>query len=490
MKAQKGSVGPCSVCIGITLNSGLPRHFLFFRCGQTALFIGSIKYFLTSENLFLPESLRNKNMNLVESKTIKECRICGNKVLSPIFSLGDLYVSDFLKEGEEKNGTKAPLDLVLCGEGDGGCGLLQLKHTVSHEAMYRNYWYRSGISGMMQEELGDIVQKVKKIVPLRPGDSVIDIGSNDSTMLRLYNMQGLQTFGFEPATNLVEKYGREGVTKIMNDFFSFEAWEKELGSKKAQAITAIAMFYDLDDPNKFVADMAKCLDDNGLIVIQMLYLPSLLEKNAFDGICHEHLEYYSLASLERLLQKNGLEVVDVEFRPHVNEGSFRIYIRKVGGGISLSIPVDTQGRLSEIREKEKVLGLGSQEVYSRFADRVNDLKKRVTEFIHAEKEAGKTIYVYGASTKGNTLLQYFGLDSSVIEAAAERNPDKWGAKTVGTGIPIISEDQARANHPDYFLVLPWHFFPEFLKRESDFLAKGGKFIVPLPEFKVVGQEDL
>lgn len=426
-------------------------------------------------------------MNSAELKTITQCRICGSKLLTPIFSLGSLYVSDFLKDGEEKTGTRAPLDLVLCGENDGGCGLLQLRHAVSHETMYRNYWYRSGISGMMREELNDIVQKAKKITTLQPGDTVVDIGSNDSTMLRFYDVQGLETVGFEPATNLVEKYGREGVTKIINNFFSFEAWQKEFGSKKAKVITAIAMFYDLDDPNIFVADMAKCLDEDGLIVIQMLYLPSLLEKNAFDGICHEHLEYYSLSPLEYLLRRNGLEVMDLEFRPHINEGSFRIYIRKIGHGSNLSVPVGAQERLKNTREKEKTLGLGSREVYGRFVDRVNHLKKQVTEFIRTEKEAGKIIYVYGASTKGNTLLQYFGLDSSLIGAAAERNPDKWGTKTVGTNIPIISEEQARADSPNYFLILPWHFFPEFVKRENEFLEKGGKFIVPLPEFKIVGK---
>lgn len=421
-------------------------------------------------------------------KTIGQCRICGNKELIPILSLGELHVSDFLREGEDQCMTRAPLELVLCSEQEGGCGLLQLRHTVSHEAMYINYWYRSGINTAMREELNDIVGKVQATVPFQEGDFVMDIGSNDSTMLRLYNAPGLKTVGFEPAKNLVEKYGREGVSDVINDFFSFTAWEKKFENVKAKAITAIAMFYDLDDPNSFVKDMARCLEDDGLIVIQMLYLPSFLEKNAFDGICHEHLEYYSLLSLENLMKRNGLEVFDIEFRPHINEGSFRVYVRKIGKGSGLTVSSGAEERLGGVRKREKELGLGAPNIYKQFADRISDIKKKITNFIRDEKEAGKKIYVYGASTKGNTLLQYLELDVSLIEAAAERNPDKWGTKTVGTNIPVVSEEVARSEKPHYFLVLPWHFLPEFVKRERDYLESGGHFIVPLPEFKVVGKE--
>ncbi len=423
-------------------------------------------------------------------QTVKECRVCGFKPLTTILSLGNLYVSDFVSEDAdmEKAG-KAPLELVLCNEKDGGCGLLQLRHTVSHKAMYRNYWYRSGINKTMADELKNIVDRVKSLISLKNGDFVIDIGSNDSTFLRFYNTPGLNTVGFEPAKNLVEKYGLGGVTKIITDFFAFSLWQKEYGNVKAKVITAIAMFYDLDNPNTFVADMVKCLDEDGIIVIQMLHLPYLLKRNAFDGICHEHLEYYSLSSLEKLFKRHGLEVFDAEFRP-INEGSLRYYIRRRGKGKLLRIRPGAQERVEKFRVEEQKMKLYDKHVYDEFVDRVMDIKTKLTEFIQGEVSKRKKIYVYGASTKGNTLLQFFGIDHKLIVAAAERNPDKWGKRTVGTLIPIVSEEEMRKAQPDYLLILPWHFIEEFKEREKWYLKKGGKFIVPLPEFKVIGLGDV
>lgn len=420
-------------------------------------------------------------------KGIKKCRVCGSKDIEPILSLGDLYVSDFLEEGSENQAKKAPLELVLCHAKYGGCGLLQLRHTFSHESFYRNYWYRSGVNKTMVEELGDIAAKAENIAPLKIGDFVLDIGSNDSTLLRSYKTSGLNTVGFEPAINIVEKYGREGNVEVIDDFFNYPAWQKEFGKKKAKVITAIAMFYDLDDPNAFVADVVKCLDKGGLFIIQMMYLPSFLERNAFDGICHEHLEYYSLFSLENLLRRHGLEVFGVELRD-INEGSFRAYIRHKDGGNGLRVSPGAEECVRKMRKEEASLGLGDRKAYDDFVSRVNAIRAKTKSFIEKEVAAGKKVYVYGASTKGNTLLQYFGLDKRLIVAAAERNPDKWGKRTVGTNIPIVSEEEARKAKPDYFLVLPWHFLKEFVEREREFLDGGGEFIVPLPEFKVVGRQ--
>jgi NDP-4-keto-2,6-dideoxyhexose 3-C-methyltransferase len=418
-------------------------------------------------------------------KIKKSCRVCSRRPLTQILSLGELYISDFLDPGKEHLAEKAPLDLVLCES----CGLLQLKHTVSHESLYRNYWYRSGVNKTMTVELKNITEEAEKIVSLKSGDFVLDIGSNDGTLLRSYTVPGLKLVGFEPARNIVEKYGREGVDKIFVEFFNFPAWQKEFGDKKAKVITAIAMFYDLDDPNTFVADVVRCLDKEGLFIIQMAYLPLMLERNAFDGICHEHLEYYSLLSLENLLMRHGLEVFNVELRD-INEGSFRAYIRHKGWGKSLRISEGAEERVKQMREAEAALNLLDKKVYLSFAKRVDMIRDKIKNFIESEVRNGKKIYVYGASTKGNTLLQYFGLDNRLIVAAAERNPDKWGKRTVGTNIPIISEEQARAEKPDYFLVLPWHFIKEFMEREKEFLKNGGKFIVPLPEFRIIGKEEI
>lgn len=404
-------------------------------------------------------------------KIISSCRSCGFNKLTPIFSLGELYISNFIEAPTPKE-AKAPLDLVLCRK----CGLLQLKHTIPAPLMYENYWYFSGVNKTMREELADIAVSAAKLVSLGPGDFVLDIGSNDSTLLLSYKNRKPKLIGFEPARNLISK-ARLGNIEIINDFFNYQAWQKRFSNKKAKIITAIAMFYDLDNPNKFVDDIVKCLNKDGVFIIQMSYLPSMLKQNDFTNICHEHLEYYSFFSLENLLKRHGLEVFDVLLND-VNGGSFRIYIQHKGArGICPSV--------LKLRKFEEKLLLSGKKVYQDFVSRINKLKKRTQSFIRNETKKGKKVYVYGASTKGNTLLQFYNLRYPLIGAAADRNPIKWGKKTVATEIPIISEAEARKIHPEYFLILPWHFLKEFMQREKKYLESGGKFIVPLPEFKIV-----
>jgi SAM-dependent methyltransferase len=420
--------------------------------------------------------------------TRNSCRICDSSPLIDVLSLGELYVSNFLDDSDKSGGRyAAPLDLALCDAERGGCGLLQLKHTFDQEILYRNYWYLSGVNNSMREELTGIARLAERIVPLSAGDIVVDIGSNDGTLLAAYETEGITRIGFEPATNLTNGAGEKTLLTI-RDFFQANLFVRRFPGKKAKIITAIAMFYDLDDPNSFLSDIARILEPNGIFIIQMSYLPSMLQQNAVDNICHEHLGYYSLSTLEWLLKRHGLEVFDVGLND-VNGGSFRIYIRHSGARAGEGRD-GAASRIEDLRTREKELGLAGKGIYNQFAERVQDRRKRLTSFVESEVGAGKKIYVYGASTKGNTLLQFFKLDSSLITAAAERNPIKWGKKTVGTGIPIISEEQARQERPDYFLVLPWHFLPEFMEREKEFLNAGGKFIVPLPEFKIIGKEDL
>lgn len=422
-------------------------------------------------------------------REITSCRLCGSKKLTSVLSLGDPYVSNFL-DIEETNGLiRGPLELVLCSQEDGGCGLLQLKHTVSAEALYRTYWYRSGVNKSMTDELTDIALKAEAVAQLKEGDFVIDIGSNDGTLLRAYQTSGLKAVGFEPARNL-EELGKRGITKLFVDFFSADAWQREFGDAKAKVITAIAMFYDLDDPNTFVADIVKCLEDDGVLVVQMMYVPSFLKRNAFDGICHEHLEYYSLTSLGNLLGRHDLEIFDVEMREHVNEGSIRVYVRKKWGGTSLRPLPGAEERIKSFRANEEKLGLSGKVAYETFVERVLDAKEKSTFFIKDEVAKGKKIHGYAASTKGNTTLQFYGLTPDLIEAIADRNPVKWGKYTAGAMIPVISEEESRARKPDYYFVLAWHFLPEFLVREAEYLKQGGKFIVPMPEFRVIGIEDI
>lgn len=409
------------------------------------------------------------------------CRVCEGSV-EPILSLGDQYVSTFLAP-EQPDGPKAPLELVLCQR----CRLLQLRHAVPGDMMYQQYWYKSGTNQTMRDALADISGRATNLMHLTAGDSVLDIGCNDGTLLGSYTVQGLYKIGFDPADNLAP-LSRQKADKVIVGFFDADRFISELGDHRPKVITSIAMFYDLEEPHKFVNDIRRILHPNGVWVVQMSYLPLMLKQNDFGNICHEHLEYYSLYSLEYLLGLHGFSVVDAELND-VNGGSIRAYIRHgeadpttIGDAAYRRAAAD---RLSNLRESEAVLGLDRATPYLEFADRVREIKRRICDFVKNEIVRKKKIFVYGASTKGNVMLQYFELDHSVIGAAAERNPDKWGKVTVGSRIPIISEEEARAARPDYFLVLPWHFIEEFKERESEYLSSIGKFIVPLPEFRVI-----
>jgi hypothetical protein len=401
-----------------------------------------------------------------------------------VLSLGIQYVTDFPDTAGDV-GLKAPLELVLCDKKSGGCGLLQLSHTTKRDLLYREYWYKSGINLTMRKALSEIVERAESLVSLGRGDIVVDIGANDGTLLRAYTRPGLKLVGFEPAKNLLPEACVD-TTKIIDDFFSFDGFAQHFSAAKSKVITSIAMFYDLDEPNAFVADVAKLLSEDGLWIIQMNYLPLMLELNAFDNISHEHLEYYSLSSLESLLWRHNLEVFDIELN-EVNGGSIRAYVRHINTGTR---HVGESEVLKSLREVERKMRLDDRRTYEEFATRINRLKSDVINFVTQERSKGKKIYVYGASTRGNVVLQYFGLDNRLIEAAAERNPRKWGKRTVGTNIPIISEEEARSRNPDYFLILPWQFLPEFLVRERRYLESGGKFVLALPRFKLIGREDL
>lgn len=415
--------------------------------------------------------------------TRSTCRVC-NSSLDPILSLGDQYISTFLGP-DQPDGTKAPLELVLCRN----CRLLQLRHTVPGDMMYQQYWYKSGTNQTMRNALADISGRVTDLMHLQSGDCVLDIGCNDGTLLGSYPMSGLYKIGFDPAENLAA-LSRQKANKVIVGFFDADRFraDPELKDRQPKVITSIAMFYDLEDPRKFVEDIGRILHLDGLWVLQMSYLPMMLKQNDFGNICHEHLEYYSLHSLEYLLGLHGFSVVDVELND-VNGGSIRAYIRRRDADPDAfgTAPYRKQAadRVYEMRKSESELGLDGTTPYLEFAERVNEIRRQTSEFVRKQVELHKKVFVYGASTKGNVMLQYFGLDRSVIGAAAERNPDKWGKETVGTRIPIISEADARVARPDYFLVLPWHFIEEFKEREAEYLSSTGKFIVPLPEFRVI-----
>ncbi len=407
-------------------------------------------------------------------------RISDEKLIG-LFSLGDFYMSDFIDDNSA-NVERVPLTMTL----DRKSGLLQLKHTAPFDSMYRNYWYRSGMNKTMTDELRGIAQKALSLIRCKENDVALDIGCNDGTLLRFYE-EKLWRVGFDPAKNLAQ-YSSEYADLIITDYFTARVYNGRV-HKKAKLVTAIAMFYDLEEPHKFVDEIESVLDTEGLWIVQMSYMPLMLRQNAFDNICHEHLEYYSLSSFEYLINQHNLKVVDVELND-INGGSFRIYVRKKNSGDDSFATAPcrdvAQFRVDSLRECEKLMHLNEPETYIAWFEYIKILKELTVDFIKSEKAKGKAIWGYGASTKGNTLLQWYGLDSTLIDAIAERNPDKYGKRTVGTNIEIKSEEEMRKVKPDFLLVLPWHFISEFKNREREYLESGGKFIIPLPKFKIIG----
>ena len=400
-----------------------------------------------------------------------------------LFTLGNLYVSDFLKEKEPPRGKQMELKMML---EDNGC--VRLETPAPLDTMYGKYWYRSGINNTMKRELESIVTSITKSVKLNENDLWLDIACNDGTLLS-YVPKNLIRIGVDPVDNSYKTESEQHANLIIQDYFTADIFKKcKFGNFKAKIITTIAMFYDLDNPKKFINDVFEVLDNDGLWVLQLSYTPLMINQLAFDNICHEHIYYYSLFNIKKLLEECGINIVNVELND-TNGGSFRIYCMKNTADISKFSTQPNRDvcnfRINSLLEYEKTLKLDSAETWVKFFQEINELKEKTVSFIKEEKLKGKTIWAYGASTKGNTLLQYFGLDNSLIDGIAEKSIYKFGLKTVGTNIPIYSEDEMRKNKPDYLLILPWHFINEFTEREAEYLKNGGKFIVPCPKFQLI-----
>jgi hypothetical protein len=417
-------------------------------------------------------------------KTRKTCRVCGSAALRQVVSLGDQYLSsNFLMSTDfPPIERRVPLDLVRCdpAQDEDACGLVQLRHTVAPDLMFSAYGYRSGINQTMTQHLAGIARGVETRVGLGAGDLVIDIGANDGTLLRSYTTKGAEYVGFEPSN--IRPLEPIPSVHFIADYFSAAGLGQRHGSKKAKIVTSIAMFYDLEEPNKFVADVAAVLAPDGLWVLELAYLPTTLANNSFDTICHEHLEYYSLAPLERLLQAHGLQVADAELNAS-NGGSIRVTACRADSP-HREHSTATRSRIYGLRKNEFELKLDSNEPYESFARNIENIRRELPALLLKLMSENKRIYGYGASTKGNVILQYCGLTPQHVIAIADRNPAKCGGVTLGTNIPIISEEDMRAAKPDYLLVLPWHFLSEFRKREEAFLSRGGKFIVPVPKVEI------
>lgn len=406
---------------------------------------------------------------------VRQCRISGSRNLVPVLDLGAQVLTGVFPKSKTDKVSAGPLELVWCPDS----GLLQLRHSYDLGEMYgMNYGYRSGLNQSMVHHLQNKVASLERIRPLAQGDVVLDIGSNDATLLSAYDVRGLHRLGIDPTGVKFSEYYKDGI-ELVPDFFSADIFRAVYGTKMAKIITSIAMFYDLESPSEFVANIAEILDDDGIWHFEQSYMPTMLRMNSYDTVCHEHLEYYSLNVVKKLLEQFDLKVIDVQMNA-VNGGSFAVTAARKN---DLRKPNDTV--INWLLGQEDRLGLQTPKPYRDFEERVFRHRDDLIRLIRGLRADNKLIAGYGASTKGNVLLQFCGFDDQDIACIADVNPDKFGAYTPGTQIPILSETEVRGMKPDYLLVLPWHFRDSIVRREAEYLAAGGKLIFPMPEIEII-----
>ena len=368
--------------------------------------------------------------------------------------------------------------LVICNN----CKLTQLLHNYDLKDLYNDeYGYRSGINNIMVNHLTEISTQVKKIVTFKNGDYILDIASNDATLLKSYKLSKINYVGIDPTIKKYKKFYPKEI-KTRPKLFNKKEYLKISSNKKAKAITSIAMFYDVQDPNKFTSEIHDILDNEGIWVMEMFYIPILLKYNAYDSVCHEHITYLTYQHIEYLCKNNNLRIFDATLNS-MNCGSIRYFICHKNAKFKSNYKA-----IKKCKKYEK--NLKKNKIYFDFKKRIKKISKKLNFLIKKINNKKKTVHIYGASTKGNVLIQYSKLSNKNIPYAAERNSSKWTKKMPGSNIPIISEKTSRLMKPDYYLVLPWHFKNEFIKREKKFLLSGGKLIFPLPKIEIFSRKDL
>tara|TARA_Y100000310_G_scaffold339606_1_gene432794 strand:- start:1089 stop:2330 length:1242 start_codon:yes stop_codon:yes gene_type:complete len=409
-------------------------------------------------------------------KEISQCRICGSSDFVEILSLGQQTLTGVFPKSTLELISNGPLELIWCQQ----CGLLQLKQSYSLSEMYgNNYGYHSSLNKSMADHLANKVKFLESLCPLSSGDIVLDIGCNDGTLLNAYEKSKLLKVGVDPTAEKFKKYYSKNI-ELIQDYFPSSKISEFLSDNNAKIITSIAMFYDLEDPKDFVKSVSEILHGEGIWHFEQHYMPSMLRTNAYDSICHEHLEYYSLHTIMPILNEFKLKIIDVQIND-INGGSFAVTVchcdcKKYNEN---KVVVDW------LLHQEERMGLRTPKPYRELELRVFEHRIDLKQLISSLNRAGKKIIGYGASTKGNVLLQFCGITNEEIPYIAEINEDKFGRITPGTHIPIISEKEAHKMKPDYFLVLPWHFKNSILQRENDYINRGGKFIFPLPYIEII-----
>lgn len=408
-------------------------------------------------------------------KRIHNCRLCKSSDLHVILNLGNQSLTGVFPDQSQPDVETGPLELLKCGE----CHLVQLAHNYELAKLYGDtYGYRSGLNASMVKHLTEKVALITKTVKLAPGDVVLDIGANDGTTLGAYSRRDLTFIGMDPSAGKFKKYYKPDIA-IVTDFFSAKSFRNIIGDKKAKVVTSIAMFYDLEDPIDFAKQVASVLDTEGVWVFEQSYLPLMIKAMAYDTVCHEHLEYYCLFQINKIVEAAGLRVLDVEFNL-INGGSF-----SVSAVHSASSRQSNSTNILQILETEKREGYQSLELFRKFEQDVKEHRSRLLETIASLIKNGARIHGYGASTKGNVILQYCGLSIKEIEVVAEVNEEKFGHVTPGTQIPITSEAKSKEKLPTHYLVLPWHFRDSIVEREKEFCQRGGKLLFPLPKIEIV-----
>jgi C-methyltransferase-like protein/putative zinc binding protein/methyltransferase family protein len=405
---------------------------------------------------------------------VEQCRICGNRELVEVLDLGVQALTGVFPTHREQAVTAGPLKLVKCTGGSNVCGLLQLQHSYDLAEMYGlNYGYRSGLNKSMVAHLHGKVKTILSMVKLEKNALVIDIGSNDSTTLQAYPAQDTTLVGVDP-TGVKFKHYYPPHIQLIPDFFTAAKVKERFGSRRASVITSFSMFYDLENPLAFMNDVAAVLADEGIWVFEQSYMPTMLEQNSYDTVCHEHLEYYALKQISWLAERAGLKIIDVELND-INGGSFSIVAAKAGSAR------EPTARVAAMHAKEEQLALDSLKPYQEFAQRVSRCRESLLQFLNDAQRQGRKVSALGASTKGNVLLQYCGITEAQIAKVGEVNTEKYGCFTPGTLLPIVPEEQVLADNPDYLVVLPWHFRPYF---ESSPKFSKAQLVYPLPNVDV------
>lgn len=428
-----------------------------------------------------PTQFRSEPTPPPRYREIAKCRICGNDKLAPVLSLGEQFLTGVFPRGLHATLSKGPLELVACDGSENGdaCGLVQLRQSYELTEMYgENYGYRSSLNASMVKHLKSKVHQLLEQHPLRDGDLVLDIGSNDGTLLSFYPEKNVTVVGIDPTGKKFASYYRPHIA-LVPDFFSGDLFRQKFGDRKARIVTSISMFYDLESPLSFMQDVASILDDEGVWHFEMSYMPLMVKTMGYDTICHEHLEYYSLHQIKWMTDHCELKILDVSFND-INGGSFAVTVARQSSSHS-----ENSAQLEQLLWEEKTQGLSNPAQHRAFENAVASHKQDLLLLLNRLKAEKKTVLGYGASTKGNVLLQHCGISRDLLPAIAEVNKDKFGCFTPGTNIPIISETEAHAMKPDYLFVLPWHFRANIIEREQDFLNRGGKLIFPLPAIEIV-----